>query len=118
MLRMFSFPKIRRSPTRAARDFNRFRPRLESLEGRAVPAAGLAIPPALGSGLVSAAPTVQQAASLLPITINSVDITGVANNALQLVANATTAGGRALHIPLTLTNVAPNATTPILNLHV
>jgi hypothetical protein len=54
----------------------------------------------------------------LPITINSVTITGVANNVLQLVANATTATGQALQIPFTLTNTTPNATTPILDLHV
>jgi len=74
--------------------------------------------PALGSAMVFAGPTIQQTASLLPITINSVSITGVANNALQLVANATTAAGHAFQIPLTLTNTTPGATTPILDLHV
>ena len=59
-----------------------------------------------------------QAASLLPLTIKTVNITGVANNALELVANATTAGGMNIQIPLTLTNTTPNAATPILNLHV
>jgi len=108
-------------------DINRFRPRLESLESREVPSVSVMAPPALGSALVSAVQTapqapslapIQQASSLLPININSVNIVGVANNALQLVANATTATGQALQIPLTLTNTTPNATTPILDLHV
>jgi len=77
-----------------------------------------AIAPPLAPALAAAAPSAQQAASLLPITINSVDITGVANNALQLVANATTATGQAFQIPLSLTSATPNATTPILDLHV
>jgi len=118
MLRLFTLPWTRRAPSRMARDVNRFRPRLESLEGREVPAAAVMAPPALGQALVSTAQAAQQATSLLPITINSVDITGVTDNALQLVANATTAGGRSFQIPLTLTNTTPNATTPILDLHV
>jgi hypothetical protein len=64
------------------------------------------------------AQTSQQGASLLPITVNSVNVTGAANNALQLVANATTPGGMSLQIPLTLTNSTPNAATPILDLDV
>jgi len=118
MLRLFTLARTRRAPSRMARDVNRFRPRLESLEGREVPAAPVMAPPALGTALVSAAQSAQQASSLLPITINSVDITGVTDNALQLVANATTASGRSLQIPLTLTNTTPNAVTPILDLHV
>jgi len=90
---------------------------LESLEGREVPSATM-MAPTLAPALVSTAPTVQQASSLLPFTINSVNLTGVANNALQLVANATTAAGTNFQIPLTLTNTTPNATTPILDLHV
>jgi hypothetical protein len=58
----------------------------------------------------------QQAATLLPLTINSVNITGVANNALQLVANATTATGKSVQIPLTLANTTPDPVTPILDL--
>jgi hypothetical protein len=65
------------------------------------------------------AQTPQQGASLLPITINSVNITGAANNVLQLVANATTPGGSSLQIPLTLTaDPADPAATPILDLDV
>jgi hypothetical protein len=104
--------------SRTVRKPQGFRPALETLEGRDVPSAAGILRPALGSALVSAAPTVQQAASLLPITINSVSITGVANNALQLVANATTAAGHTFQIPLTLTNTTPGAATPILDLHV
>jgi hypothetical protein len=118
MLRLFTLRRTRRAPSRVTRDVNRFRPRLESLEGREVPAATVMAPPALGHALVSTAQSAQQASSLLPITINSVDITGVTDNALQLVANATTAGGRSFQIPLTLTNTTPNAVTPILDLHV
>jgi len=88
------------------------------MEVRDVPSATAMVPPALAPALASAAPVVQQATSLLPITINSVNITGVANNALQLVANATTAAGTSLQIPLTLTNTTPNAATSILDLHV
>jgi hypothetical protein len=86
------------------------------LEGRVV-LPHTAVAPALAPALISSvAPVVQQASSLLPITVNSVNITGVANNALQLVANAT-AGSQSFQIPLTLTNTTPNATTPILDLH-
>jgi len=116
---MFSFLATHRTATpRTTQEARRFRPRLESLEGREVPSATPMAAPMLAPALVSAAPTVQQAASLLPITVNSVNITGIANNALQLVANATTPGGRSIQIPLTLTNTTPNATTPILDLHV
>jgi len=103
---------------RRARKLQGFRPALELLEGRDVPSAVGIMRPNLAPALVSAARTVHQASSLLPITINSVSITGVANNALQLVANATTASGFSFQIPLTLTNTTPNATTPILDLHV
>jgi hypothetical protein len=118
MLRLFSLARTRRAPSRMARDVNRFRPRLESLEGREVPAAPVMAPPALGQALVSTAQAAQQATSLLPITIDSVDITGVTGNALQLVANGTTAGGESFEIPFTLTNTTPNAVTPILDLKV
>src|SRR5205085_1576971 len=114
----FRFLGIRQSPTRPAPQPRRFRPTLEALEDREVLSATLLAPPVLGPALVSTATPVQQAASLFPITVNSVSITGVANNALQLIANATTAGGQSLQIPLTLTNTTPNAATPILDLHV
>jgi len=55
---------------------------------------------------------------LIPLTINSVTLTGVDNGVLQLVANATGPGGQAVPIPLTLTNTTPNSDTPILDLHV
>jgi len=115
MLHLFKTRRTRRAPTRNP---NWFRPRLESLEGRDVPAMLMPLP-VLGSALVSDAPVAKQASSsLLPITINSVDITGVTDNALQLVANVTTATGLTRQIPFTLTNTTPNATTPILDLHV
>jgi len=118
MRHIFGFLSVRRAPTRTTTGPRYFRPSLEGLEARDVPSATSLAAPAMGPALVSTAPTVQQAASLLPITVNSVNITGVANNALQLVANATTAGGQSLQIPLTLTNTTPNAATPILDLHV
>jgi len=118
MWQVFSFLTTRRSPVSITREPRRFRPMLESLEARDIPSATPLAAPALGPALVAPAAPVQQAASLFPITVNSVNITGVANNALQLVANATTAGGQVLQIPLTLTNTTPNAATPILDLHV
>jgi hypothetical protein len=118
MRQLFRFLATRRVPSRPAPARLRIRPRVESLEARDVPSASSLAAPALGPGLVASAASVRQAASLLPITVNSVSITGVANNALQLVANATTATGQSLQIPLTLTNTTPNATTPILDLDV
>jgi len=94
-----------------------FRPGLEALEGRVVMSATM-MAPAAALAPALAAPLTQQTSSLFPITVNSVNITGVTNGALQLVANATTAAGRTLQIPLTLTNTTPNAATPILDLHV
>jgi len=107
-----------RGPARKASDSMRFRPTLEGLEGRAIPSATALAGPALGAARVSSASIAQQASSLLPLTVNSVNITGVANNALQLVANATTPNGTSVQIPLTLANVTPNAVTPVLNLTV
>jgi hypothetical protein len=104
--------------SRTVRKLQGFRPTLELLEGREVPSAAGMIRPALAPALMSAAPSVQQAASLLPITFNSVSITGVANSVLQLVANVTTAVGHTFQVPLTLTNTTPSATTPILDLHI
>jgi len=118
MRQLFRFLGIGQSPTRPAPQPRRFRPTLEALEEREVMSAAVLVPPALGPALVSTAASVQHAASLFPITVNSVNITGFANNTLQLVANATTAGGHILQIPLTLTNTTPNATNPILDLHV
>ena len=119
MLQLFGFLRARRAVGHTASESRRFfRPSLEGLEARDVPALVSLPAPALGPALVSTAGAVQQASSLLPITINSVNITGVTNNALQLVANATTANGHTFQIPLTLTNTTPNATTPILDLHV
>jgi len=117
MVSLFSF-LTRRAPARTTPQTRRFRPILESLEGREVPSAAPLAAPALSPALVAPAAPAQQAASLFPITVNSVNVTGLADNALQLVANATTAGGQAFQIPLTLTNTTPNATTPILDLHV
>src|SRR5437764_752829 len=114
---------VRRSPPRKPRRLNSFRPRVESLEGREMLSANALVSAPLGHALASAASiapqaVANQAASLLPLTVNSVNITGITNNALQLIANATTASGLNVQIPLTLTNTTPNATTPILNLHV
>jgi len=118
MVDIFAFLGFRQSLPRPLARSRSFRPQLETMEVRDVPSATAMVPPALAPALASAAPVVQQATSLLPITINSVNITGVANNALQLVANATTAAGTSLQIPLTLTNTTPNAATSILDLHV
>jgi len=118
MWQLFGFLSSHSAPPRKTTELKRFRPRLEGLEARDVPSATPLAGPAMGAALVAAASPVQQAASLLPLTVNSVNITGVANNALQLVANATTPSGQALQIPLTLTNTTPNAATPILDLHV
>jgi len=118
MRHIFSFLGTRRATTRTTPEARRFRPTLESLEARDVPSATPLAAPALGPALVSTASPTQQATSLLPININSVNITDAANNALQLVANATTPGGQLIQIPLTLTNTTPGAATPILNLHV
>jgi len=118
MRNFFNSLTARRGPTAGARGPRSFRPSLEGLELRDVPSASALAAPVLGPALVSTASTAQQAASLLPITINSVNITGIANNALQLVANATTAAGQSLQIPLTLTNAAAAGATPILDLHV
>jgi len=116
MARVFGFLGYGQKPSRNAHEPTRYRPMLESLEGRVVMSTTM-VAPALAPALISA-PIAQQTASLLPITVNSVNITGVANNVLQLVANATTATGRSIQIPLTLTNTTPGATTPILDLHV
>jgi len=116
MMDLFGFLRPRPLPGGAGSGLRRFRPVVEGMEDRVVPAAIAA--PALAPALIAAAPTAQQVSSLLPLTVNSVTVTGVANGALQLVANATTAAGRSLQIPLTLTNTTPNATTPILDLHV
>jgi hypothetical protein len=68
------------------------------MEARDVPAA---LPALIGSPL-----------------INSVNVTGITGDVLQLVANLTTPGGQALQVPLTLENIAPTGSTPILDLHV
>jgi hypothetical protein len=116
MRRFLRFLAPGRAPVRAFSDARRFRPSLQGLEAREVPSASAIAPPVMGAALVSSA--AQQATSLFPLTVNSVNVTGVANNALQLVANATTPSGQALQIPLTLTNATPNSATPILDLHV
>jgi len=91
--------------------FRQFRPTLESLEGREVPSA-TPVAPSLGPAQVAAAPMVQQAASILPITVNN-----VVNNAGSLVANASL-GSTNFQIPLTLgVPSGQSATTQILNLH-
>jgi len=118
MWQLFSFRGTRRGPNRTTPGPRRARLTLEDLEARDVPSVASIDAPSLGPALAAAASPVQQAASLFPIHVNSVDITGVANNALQLVANATTPGGLSFQIPLTLTNLTPSATTPILDLHV
>jgi len=114
----FGLLRVRHTPPRHRSEPGCFRPSLEGLEARDVPSATALAAPALGPALVSTASPIQQAASLLPISINSVNITGIANNVLQLVATATTPGGQSFQIPLTLTNTTPGATTPILDLHV
>jgi hypothetical protein len=101
MKSIFGLRPARRAPAPTTAASRYFRPRLESMEAREVPA-GLGTAPALlGSPLV-----------------NSVNITGISGDVLQLVANLTTPGGQALQVPLTLDNVAPAGSTPILDLHV
>jgi hypothetical protein len=78
-----------------------FRPRLERMEERDVPAGFASAPALLGAPLV-----------------NSVNITNIAGDVLQLVANVTTPGHTAVQVPLTLDNIAPAGSTPILDLHV
>jgi len=97
MMNLFGLRTARVARTGRASAPRYFRPRLDSLEGRDVPAA----PALLGAPVV-----------------NSVNITGITGDALQLVANLTTPGHQSLQIPLTLTNTTPNASTPILDLHV
>jgi len=96
-----------RSAVRRQAEAPRYRPSLEGLEDRVVPAA-----PALNPGLF--APLVHQAQnSVLPITI-----TGITNQAGQLVAQGLI-GINAFTAPLTLSNAANStSTTPILDLHV
>jgi len=101
MTSIFGFRTARRTSSRKAAAPKFFRPRLEGMEARDVPAAP-ALPPALiGSPHVT-----------------SVNLTGITGDVLQLVANVTTPGGQSLLVPLTLTNTTPTAATPILDLHV
>jgi hypothetical protein len=97
MLNLFGSRTVRAARTRPTSTTRYFRPRLDSLEGRDVPAA----PALLGAPVV-----------------NSVNITGITGDTLQLVANVTTPGHQSLQIPLTLANTTPNSSTPILDLHV
>jgi hypothetical protein len=90
---------VRAAPPDARPKF--FRPRLEGLEGREVPANLGLSPSLLGAPLIT-----------------GVNVTGITGDALQLVANLTTPGGTALQVPLTLQNTTPGAATPILDLHV
>jgi len=96
-----------RSAARRAAEAPRFRPSLEGLEDRVVPAA-----PALNPGLF--APLVHQAQnSVVPITI-----TGITNEAGQLVAQGLI-GIHPFTAPITLSNAANStASTPILDLHI
>jgi len=101
------------SPRRSGPAVRAFRPTLESLEGRLVPAATL-VAPTLGPALVAPMAPTQQAASILPITINS-----VVNTAGSLVANASL-GGTTFQIPLTLSvpqGQSATSATQILSLH-
>jgi hypothetical protein len=116
MLHLFGFLRTRPAP--AAPRYHQFRPRVEEMEAREVLSASPLLAPALAPALVSTASTVQEAVSLFPIQVNSVSITGLANNTLSLVANATTPNGVNFQIPLTLVNTTPNAAIPILDLHI
>ena len=98
MANLFGFRTARPAPARRVAPPRYFRPRLEGMEARDVPASG---PSLLGGALV-----------------NSVAVTGVTNDVLQLVANVTTPGRHNLQVPLTLDNIAPAGSTPILDLHV
>jgi len=111
-----AFFNTRRSPALHGHQSPRFRPTLEGLETRDVPSAATLAAPVFGAAHSAAAAHTQQAGSLFPITVNSVT-TRIVDGALELVANATTAAGRVVEIPLTLTS-ALNGTTPILHLEV
>jgi hypothetical protein len=97
MKSIFGFRTPRPAPCRTAPAPRRFRPRLEDLEGRDVPAG----PALIGSPLIT-----------------GVNITGITGDVLQLVANVRTPGGQALQVPVTLENTTPGTETPILDLHV
>lgn len=116
MLHLFGFLRTRPAP--AAPRYHQFRPRVEEMEAREVLSASPLLAPALAPALVSTASTVQEAVSLFPIQVNSVTITGLTDNTLSLVANATTPNGVNFQIPLTLVNTTPNAAIPILDLHI
>ncbi|MFL5244763.1 MAG: hypothetical protein ACJ8FY_21895 [Gemmataceae bacterium] len=90
----------------SARTLTRFRPMVESLEGREVPSANQ-LTPAFAPAL--AAPLAHQALSLLPIQINNV----IVSNG-SLLANASL-GSTNFQIPLTLT-ASQTGSTPILDL--
>src|SRR3954447_16476674 len=87
MTNLFGLRSARPASARKVAPPRYFRPRLESMEARDVPAA---LPALIGSPLV-----------------NSVNLTGITGDVLQLVANVTTPGGQALQVPLTLENIAP-----------
>jgi hypothetical protein len=105
MKSIFGFRTARRSPSKKAPAVRYFRPRLEGMESRDVPAT-------VGPALIGA--PVINSVNLVGVTPGS----GTANEVLNLVANLTTPGGQALQVPLTLTNTTPGASTPILDLHV
>jgi hypothetical protein len=98
MTNLFGFRTTRPARSRKTAPPRFFRPRLESMEARDVPAMAPAL---LGAPLVS-----------------SINITNVTGDVLNLVANVTTPAHQALQIPLTLDNIAAAGETPILDLHV
>src|SRR4051812_8307300 len=98
MTNLFGFRPARPAPARRTAATRFFRPRLENMEARDVPAAGPAL---LGAPLAS-----------------SINITGVTGDVLNLVANITTPAQQTLQVPVTLDNIAPAGSTPILDLHV
>jgi hypothetical protein len=98
MINLLGFRTARPAPARRAAAPRFFRPRLESMEARDVPAVGPAL---LGAPVVS-----------------SINITGVTGDVLNLVANVTTPARQTLQVPLLLDNIAPAGSTPILDLHV
>src|SRR4051812_34374090 len=98
MTNLFGFRTARPARSRKTAPPRFFRPRLESMEARDVPAMAPAL---LGAPLV-----------------NSINITGVTGDVLSLVANVTTPAQQALQVPLTLENTAAPGATPILDLHV
>jgi len=97
----------------------RFRPLIESLEGRDVPSATPLAAPLAPAQVAPMIPLAQQASTILPITVTSVNaVLDTATGAItSLVANVKL-GNASSAIPLTISpNANSTAAVPILDLH-